>query len=241
MSAPEQVASTAQEQAGAVAGTAKDQAVSVANTATSAAGEVTSTAKEQVGSVVGETVAQAKDLTGQVKQQASEQVQNQTQKATGALRDLSKQLSEGDTSGVVGTVLTEVGQRVQSLADALESKGPQGLLADARRYARRSPGTFLLTAGLAGLVAGRFAKGLRAPSPQDALSRGTDAGYPSTTYPATVRPVYDAPVYDAAPVYGEPVYADPAPVYPGTAASPYGAGYNETDAYGTTGAGRGAL
>ena len=70
---------------------------------------MTGTAKEQVGSVVGETVAQAKDLTGQVKQQAAQQLSGQTDKATSALRDLSRQLNEGDTSGVVGTVLSEVG------------------------------------------------------------------------------------------------------------------------------------
>ncbi|MCU1691589.1 MAG: hypothetical protein JWM64_680 [Frankiales bacterium] len=233
MTAPEQVASTAQEQAGAVAGTAKEQAASVAHTATSAAGEVTGTAKEQVGNVVGETVAQAKDLTGQVKEQAAQQVSSQTEKATTALRDVAKQLSEGDTSGLVGQVLGEVGTRVQTLADALEQKGPQGVLEDVRRYARRSPGTFLLGAALAGLVAGRLAKGLQSGSSQEQLALpagptgGTAAGNPlaGVTSPGVAAevPTYGTDPYAASGstggayagdtgVYGSPA-TTPAPAY----------------------------
>ncbi len=218
MTAPKQAASTAQEQAGAVAGTAKDQAVSVAQTATSAAGEVTGTAKEQVGAVVGETAAQAKNLTGQVRQQATQQVASQTEKATSALRDLSRQLSEGDTSGMVGTVLTEVGQRVQSLADALEQKGPQGLLEDLRRYARRSPGTFVLAAAAAGLVSGRLAKGMTAGSATPALPSGTGV----TAYPSATTGTSAA----GTDPFGGSTYAATTP-----ATGVYGSG---TPAYGTT-------
>ncbi len=250
MTAPEQVASTAQEQAGAVAGTAKDQAASVAQTATSAAGEVTGTAKEQVGNVVGETVQQAKDLTGQVKEQAAQQISSQTDKATGVLRDVAKQLNEGDTSGVVGQVLGEVGTRVQSFADALEQKGPQGLVEDVRRFARRSPGTFVLGAALAGLVAGRLAKGLKAPAPSEQLALpagptgGTAAGDPlaGVTSPGVAAEVpsyepyagtsgYASPETTPVPTYGTP--ATPPPAYPSStpAGSPYSAGYG-TDSRG---------
>ena len=257
MTAPEQVASTAQQQAGAVAGTAKEQAASVASTATSAASEVTGTAKEQVGSVVGETVAQAKGLTGQVKEQAAQQVQTQTQFAAGALRDLSKQLSEGDTSGMVGTVLTEVGTRVQSFADVLEQKGPAGLLDDVRGFARRSPGTFLLGAALAGLVTGRLVKGLQAPQEQLALpagstggpavgTAGTASGDPlaGVTSPGVSRevpPPVSTPstgAYETSsttfgtPSEGSGFGTPPAP-YPGTdSTSPYSAGYGTSSPYG---------
>lgn len=261
MTAPEQVTSTAQEQAGAVAGTARDQAASVAQSATTAAAEVTGTAKEQVGSVVGETVAQAKDLTGQVKQQAAQQVSGQTEKATTALRDVAKQLSEGDTSGMVGTVLTEVGNRVQSLADVLEQKGPQGLLEDARRYARRSPGTFVLGAALAGLVTGRLVKGMTAGSQQqeqlalpagpagltgtaagDALggvtSPGVGAEVPIDGAYETSTTTFGAPAYGTTP---EPTYTPP-PAYPSTGGTstagsdaPYSAGYGQSEPYGTRG------
>jgi len=258
VTAPEQVASTAQQQAGAVAGTAKEQAASVASTATTAASEVTGTAKEQVGSVVGETVAQAKDLTSTVKEQASQQVKSQTEFASQALRDLSKQLSEGDTSGVVGTVLTEVGNRVQGLADALEQKGPQGLLEDARTFARRSPGTFLLGAALAGLVTGRLVKGMGAGSQQQeqlALPAGpsglagTASGDPlaGVTSPGVGAEVPVGGAYETststfgAPSYGTPPpsYTPPPPAYPSTggagSSSPYSAGYTPSEPYGSRG------
>ena len=254
MTAPRRTGSTAQEQAGAVAGTARDQAASVAQSATSAAAEVSGTAKEQVSSVVGETVAQARDLSGQVRQQAAQQVSTQTENATTALRGVAKQLTEGDTSGMVGTVLTEVGQRVQGLADALERKGPQGLLDDVRRYARRSPGSFLVGAAVAGLVTGRLVKGMQPQPPQPerlALTAGQSgpvrpAGTTSTTGTTagdqisrpqgTSRPV-DSGDERSTVTFGVPTYggAPPSsPPYPGTGAagSPSSAGYGGPRPYG---------
>lgn len=256
MTAPE-VASAAQEQAGAVAGSAKEQAASVAQTATSAASDVTGTAKEQVGNVVGETVQQAKDLSGQVKEQVGTQVTAQTEKLTGTLRQLGTQISDGDTSGVVGQVLSEVGQRVQVFADRLEQTGPQGLLEEVRDYARRSPGTFLLGAAIAGLVTGRLVKGMTASSQsQQSLPAGptgltgtangdalagvtglttTDAVYTSDAYDAGYAATPAVPSYDpAAPAYDPTVGATP---YPAGEPTPYetGATY-ETPTYGTRGA-----
>lgn len=180
---------------------------------------------------------------------------SQTEKATSVLRDVAKQLHEGDTSGMVGTVLTEVGTRVQGLADALESKGPQGLLDDVRRYARRSPGTFLLGAALAGLVTGRLVKGLQAPQrdEQRALPAGPSAGTASgnplagVTSPGIGADVprdldatgttYGAP--SGSDAYAAPAYrpSTPPTAYPsGADDSPYSAGYDQTEPYGTRGA-----
>lgn len=175
-----QVTSTAQGEAAAVAGTAKDEAGNVASTAVGAAGDVAGTAKQEAGNVVGETLEQARNLTGQVKEQASQQVNVGSEKLTGSLRGLSQQLSEGDTSGVVGQVLSEVGTRVQTLADHLEQVGPQGLLSEASDYARRSPGMFLLGMAAAGFVTGRLVKGLGAGSQPSTpvLPTGTAYGDP---------------------------------------------------------------
>lgn len=178
MTAPGQVASTAQGEATAVAGTAKDEAANVASTAVGAAGDVAGTAKQEASNVLGETVGQVKDLTGQVKDQATQQLSTQSEKLTGTLRGLSTQLSDGDTSGVVGQVLSEVGTRVQTLADHLEQVGPQGLLEEARDFARRSPGTFLLGMAVAGFAAGRLTKGLTAGKQQSSLPGGTATGSP---------------------------------------------------------------
>ncbi len=247
MTAPEQVASAAQEQAGAVAGTAKEQAASVAQTATTAASDVTGTAKEQVGNVVGETVAQAKDLTGQVKEQVGSQVAGQTEKLTGTLRSLGGQISEGDTSGVVGQVLGEVGQRVQAFADKLEQTGPQEMLEEVRDYARRNPGTFLLGAAVAGLVAGRLVKGLTAEQPPalPAATSGTAGGnaLAGVTQPGIAETaVVPDDVYanggfaPVEPAFGAtaPAYDDTVPAFdPAVGATPYPVGEPTTTTYET--------
>lgn len=217
MTAPGQIASTAQGEAAAVAGTAKQEAAGVAATAAGAAGDVAGTAKQEAGNVLGETVEQARNLTEQVRQQAGQQVSAGSEKLTGTLRGLSEQLSNGDTSGVVGQVLTEAGQRIQGLADHLEQVGPQGLLSEAREYARRSPGVFLVGMAVAGFATGRIVKGLgagRQASPPalptapvapvgtaagDPLAGlaepgiGASAGYTTSPYPETTyQPVAPA-------------------------------------------------
>lgn len=234
MSAPGQVASTAQGEAAVVAGTAKDEAGNVASTAKGAAGQVAGTAKEQAGSVVGETVDQARNLTAQAKEQAAQQVSAGSEKLTGTLKGLSEQLSSGDTSGVVGQVLTEAGQRVQSLADHLEQVGPQGLLSELRDYARRSPGTFLLGMAVAGFATGRLAKGMSSNQQQSGQSAlppapagtavgaplggvaepglGASAGYVASPYPDTtfepVDPVPVSPTTGLVEESGSPLPAD---------------------------------
>jgi hypothetical protein len=222
------VASTAQGEAANVAGTAKDEATNVASTAAGAAGDVAGTAKQEVGNVLGEGLEQAKNLTGQVKEQASQQLSTGSEKLTGSLRGLSQQLSNGDTSGIVGQVLSEAGTRVQSLADELERKGPQGVLNDLQDYARRNPGTFLIGMAAAGFLTGRLVKGVQAKEAPRALpaaptgtaggaplagiaepSLGTSAGYVTSPYPEeTYLPVDPAPL-PTAPVSGPSGSAGP--------------------------------
>lgn len=178
MTAPRPVGSTAQDQSAEVLGTAKDQAANVKASAVGAGSDVAGTAKEQAGNVVGETLAQAKDLTAQVKDQASQQLDMQSSKALESVRGVSSQLTAGDTSGMVGQFMTEAGQRLQSFSDYVERVGPQGVMEDVRRYARRNPGTFVLGAALAGLVSGRVTKGIKAS--QDFSSSSTPAALTGT-------------------------------------------------------------
>lgn len=248
MTAPKQVASTAQGEAAAVAGTAKNEAGNVASTAAGAAGEVAGTAKQEASNVVNETVTQAKNLTGQVKEQAQQQVSAQSQKLTGSLRGLSEQLSNGDTSGVVGQVLTEVGERVQGLADHLETVGPEGLLDDLRSYARRSPGMFLLGMAAAGFVSGRLVKGMTAGGQQQtALSSGSygstggtyaEPGLSVSSGYSGASPYPDATYDDAAYDAGTGAYDDAA--YEPLDSATLGASSGATTSYTTGGAGQSA-
>lgn len=199
-STAQQTASTASDQAAQVGSAATSAASDVAGTAAAATGDVASTAKEQAANVVGESIEQAKDLAGQARETIADQVRSQTERLTGQLQSLSGQLKEGDTSGMVGQVMTEVGQRLQALADHVQNAGPEGVLADLRGYARRNPGSFLLGAAAAGLVTGRLVKGMTSggsgsPEPQ-AISTPVTTGlapagtpgvdpYPAPELPAT--------------------------------------------------------
>lgn len=231
MTSPGQIAGTAKDeaatQASRVAGTARDEVAGVASTATSAAGDVAGTAKQEVGNVVGTAAEQAKQLTGTVKEQAQQQVQQGSQKATEALRGLGKQLEEGDTSGLVGTVLSEASKRVQTFADSLEELGPQGLLEQASSYARRNPGTFLLGMAVAGFVTGRLTKG---------LSAGSGAGEQLALPPGPSSPGYGATGYADLGTSGYETSGAGLTGY-GTGTD-YGTGYTpSTDAGYTTGTG----
>jgi hypothetical protein len=176
--------------------TAATEAKEVAGTAVDATAEVAGTAKEQAGQVLGEGLDQAKNLAGQATATLQDTLRAQSEKVSEQLTTISQQLTNGDTSGVVGQVMTEAGQRLRGLADHLQSAGPEGVLSDLRAYARRNPGSFLLGAAAAGLVTGRLVKGLNAgktaePSPPQPTMAQPPIGTSSLTadpYPDPVTP-----------------------------------------------------
>jgi hypothetical protein len=125
-----------------VAGTAKDEALDVAGTAA-----------EQVRNVVGEA-------RQQVTTQLSDQAATGRDKLSETLRTLGDDLQkmaqgEGPSQGMATDLAHEVSDRVRAFGSHLENREPAQLLDDARDFARRRPGTFLLGALAAGVVAGR--------------------------------------------------------------------------------------
>jgi len=210
----QETAKTAADQASQVGGAATSAASDVAGTAAAATGDVASTAKEQAANVVGESIEQAKDLAGQARDTVAEQLRSQSERLTGQLQSLSGQLKEGDTSGIVGQVLTEAGQRLPALADHVQQAGPEGGLADLRSYARPNPGSFLLGAAAAGLVTGRLVKGMTSGSSGSPASQQFSA--PAATPVTTGLAPAGSPGVDPYP-------APPAPELPATAVFPGGA------------------
>jgi hypothetical protein len=74
--------------------------------------------------------------------------------------DLENMASQGQ-GGLAGQLAREVADRARSLSTHLEQREPRDLLDDVRDFARRKPGTFLLGALAAGVVAGRLARGTK--------------------------------------------------------------------------------
>jgi hypothetical protein len=102
---------------------------------------------------------------------ATEQGQRAWTSAAGAraaseLRDLSGQvqaLAEGrpEEAGVAGDYVRSAGQKLQQLADRIESGGVDGAVSDLQGFARRRPGALVLTALAAGIAVGYLVRGGR--------------------------------------------------------------------------------
>ncbi|MGR6967893.1 hypothetical protein ACU610_25880 [Geodermatophilus sp. URMC 61] len=189
---------------------AKDEARNVGQTAAQAGSQVASTAADQAREVAHETQRQAQDLLHQGRQQLRQQTVAQQQKAASGLSSLAQELrglADGSSQGAPGPardLLQQASGYVEQFADRLQNREPGDLLEDVRAFARRKPGTFLLGAALAGVLAGRLTSGVKAAHSDSSSTTGGQqyrTGYAQTNY------------------------VDPAPAY---------SGYGETTTYETT-------
>lgn len=141
----------------------KENAAEAAGRSKQAAGEVAQSATERAGEVKDEAVRQARDLIGEARGQVSRQAGRQHEALVSNLRSLSSELGSMTTRSTEPGVATELAsqaqQRASGLADWLESREPGQLLDEVRDFARRRPGVFLGGALVAGLIAGRLARG----------------------------------------------------------------------------------
>ncbi|WP_167736624.1 hypothetical protein [Nocardioides sp. 1609] len=151
-------ASTAAEEGKHVAGVAQSEAKKVASEATSQVRSVLDDARTQVGGQLGDQTRQQRD---------------NLVVTLGTFGDDLATMAEAPEGGLAADVAREVAQHAQRLTGYLEGREPGELLDDARDFARRRPGTFLLGALVAGVVVGRVARGVK--------DAGPDA--PATTSP----------------------------------------------------------
>jgi uncharacterized protein YjbJ (UPF0337 family) len=173
VSKPKEVAGATKQAAGKAASTAKDEARQVRASTASAAGDVTGVAKDQVGTVAGEALDDAKDLWQQTLAQVNEQAGSFVAKLGQSVGSVADELhamgdGTGDGQGPVADLARALAARGDDISELLTKQGPDGLLRELRRYAGRSPGTFLLGALAAGVAAGRLTRGAKAAQPDDA-------------------------------------------------------------------------
>jgi hypothetical protein len=205
---------------------AKDEARNVGQTATQAGSQVASTAADQAKNVVQETQNQAKDLLDQGRSQLREQAGAQQQKAAEGLSSLAQQLrgmaeGSGGAPGPARDLVQQASGKLEEFGGWLQSHEPAELLDEIRSFARRKPGTFLLGAAIAGVVAGRLTTGVKAAHTGSGIvGGGSDGGGTSRTPDGTANYVDPMPTYSG---YGETGYADTA------------AGYGTTTGAGTRG------
>jgi hypothetical protein len=204
---------------------AKDEAVNVGNSAREAGGHVAQSATDQAKQVVSETGRQARDLFGEAKGQVQQQASAQQHHAAQQLRAVADELSEmavkGGQSGVATQVAQEAAERVRGVASWLDRREPGDLLDGVRDFARRHPGTFLVGAAAAGMVAGRLTRGLTGAAGQDGQPRqqpyAASEPQPYTVSEPQPRTVSELPLGDAAPAMADPVPPLPGDRVPGAA------------------------
>lgn len=168
---------------------AKGEASNVKDTAVDAGKQVASTAKDEAANVAGEAKEQAKGLLSTATSELKSQASTQQSRLAGTVRSYADELqglAQGNPlqSGPINDLVQQFAGRGSDIAGWLENKEPADVLEELRRFARRRPVVFLAASGLAGVLAGRVARGAVAAntsvdSPKPAQL--TDTTYESTT------------------------------------------------------------
>ncbi|MBP2217757.1 hypothetical protein [Arthrobacter sp. CAN_C5] len=166
---------------------AKDQAKKVGRDGLNAAQGVAQTATTEAKNVAAEASTQAKNLLGELGSDLKDQAGASQQKAAEGLRSISDELvsmaDNGDHNGPANSLVRQAAQRSGDVAGWLEGRDPGSLLDEVKDFARRRPGTFLMVAAGAGLLAGRLTRGLAGAGSD---SSSTTPANPAPEYPPTV-------------------------------------------------------
>ncbi|MDQ0680338.1 hypothetical protein QFZ30_003720 [Arthrobacter pascens] len=166
---------TAAPQTGDAYGTSRKDAVreeagDVARTAAESAQGVAETAKAEAANVATEVKANTKDLLHQARTDLTQQAGAQQQKVADGLRSVSDELHAmaraSDQPGVASDLVRQAAERSSSVAAWLDGRDPGSLLDEVKSFARQRPGTFLLLAAGAGVLAGRLGRSLSAGAPE---------------------------------------------------------------------------
>lgn len=148
------------------------------------------------------------DTVAQVNEQGAAQRDRLVELLRGVSRDLREMAERGDGSSLAGQLVRQSADRADRVSSSLDGREPSDLVDEVRGFARRKPGTFLLGALIAGVVAGRFARGSKdadsspgsSSSPGPAHRQETPAPTPVT---GPIQPAHGlepgAPVADEVP------------------------------------------
>jgi hypothetical protein len=180
---------------------AKGEAGEVRQQATESAQNVAETAKAEAANVAAEVKTNAKDLLYQARADLSDQAGAQQQKVAQGLRSISSELhsmaAASEQPGVATDLVRQAAERSSSVAAWLDGRDPGSLLNEMKSFARQRPGTFLMLAAGAGILAGRLTRSLSAGAPETrsgTAASGTTASTPVTRVPGAGTAVPPPPV-----------------------------------------------
>ncbi len=183
------------------ADTAKNEAVEVAHQASESAHSVAESAKAGAADVTAEAKTNARELLQQATKDLTDQAGAQQQKVAEGLHSISEELhsmaSASEQPGVATDLVRQAAERSSAIAGWLDGRDPGSLLTEVKSFARERPGTFLMLAAGAGILAGRLSRSLSAgapgSTPGDISAPGTSAA-PNTRVPDSRAAVPPPPV-----------------------------------------------
>lgn len=157
----QQVASTAKQRGQQVASTAVERSQRVASVARQDAGQLAGTAREQASQVTQEVRAQGRQLVEDARRELQSQCSSQADRVTQGLRRMSSEaaaLAEGrpQQAGSVGHYVEEIAERLDAWAEKMDTMGVEGMVEEAKAFARRRPAAFVIGAAVAGFGVGRI-------------------------------------------------------------------------------------
>jgi hypothetical protein len=166
-----------------------------AQAARAKAGAVAGTVKEETKNVAQEAQAQTSSALHKVQDDVRTRANDEATKFAQTLHATSRQLQSmagaaGD-DGVASSLVREGANATERLASRLDQGGVDAVMADARAFARRRPGAFLLGAVTVGFLTGRLVRNLSGGSqsaPHDA-----DNGHRASPASGEVGGAFDSP------------------------------------------------
>ncbi|MFG1817707.1 hypothetical protein ACGFIF_28385 [Kribbella sp. NPDC049174] len=171
-----------------VTDTARDEAGQLKETSVEATRQVAGTVKEKASDVTSDAREQARRLVGQTRDELVGQAGQQKDRATNGLRSVSdelREMAEHGQSGLGAQLARHGADFTDQAADFLQKHEPGDLLDEVRGFARRKPGTFLLVAAAAGVVAGRLTRSLAAGGTGTPSTNGTPINTGSQSFVGT--------------------------------------------------------
>lgn len=154
-------------------------------------------AGKQAKAMAGDMSAAAREKGEELKERAGEAAREKTSQAANMMGALANALHAASRSlreqqqDKLGRVGDDLAEEVDRFAARLERSDTSGLLDEFEQFGRRNPTTFLVTAFVGGLLAGRF---LRSSSPdQHTDQAGTSATDLVETETVRPPPVYREP------------------------------------------------
>lgn len=223
-----QVASHTGDRAKDVAGNAAMEAGAVKDSAVQAGSEVVESAKQQAGNVASEAKYQTRRLVDEGVAELRTQAGTGQAHLAELIRSLSGELSSmannTSESGPMVDLVSKAERFGDEAATWLDTKQPDDVLAEVRRYAARNPWKFLAISAGVGFVGARLVRGLQgaksdaeqptylAPERRyDQVGTGYPAGVEPTTGSTFAPPVND-PYLENSPAPQTGVGSE----YPGT-------------------------